>query len=160
MNAPLRSAHDPSIATLRGLDEIVRDLRAARERWRLAQQRPLETGGREFPSREALRDIVERLCGALFPMRLGPPDLQQGHSEDFHVGHTLDTALRSLFDQVRPELTHIARHDPLTGPVTIERYASRSCSSSLPPCPEFVFSSTATSRLPTAAIRRRAASTR
>jgi hypothetical protein len=29
-------------------------------------------------------------------MRLGPPDLQQGHSEDFYVGHTLDIALRSL----------------------------------------------------------------
>ncbi|MBC7212867.1 MAG: amino acid adenylation, partial [Pseudomonas sp.] len=29
---------------------------------------------RELPSREALRQILEQLCGALFPMRLGPVD--------------------------------------------------------------------------------------
>ncbi len=120
MNAPLRSPPDPSISALWGLDHVVRDLRAARERWRLAQRRALESGGREFPSRDSLRDIVERLCGALFPMRLGPPDLQQGHSEDFYVGHTLDIALRSLLDQVRLELTHVSRHDPLNNLTTIE----------------------------------------
>jgi len=123
MNAPLRRPPDASTSVLWKLDEIVRDLRLAREQWRVAQQRTLESGGREFPSREALREIVDRLCRALFPMRLGPPDLQQGPSEDFFVGHTLDTALRSLLDQVRLELTHVSRHDPLTDPASIENDA-------------------------------------
>jgi serine O-acetyltransferase len=123
MSALPRSTPETSTSDLWGLEDIVRDLRAAREKWRVAQQRPLESGGREFPSRTALRDIVERLCGALFPMRLGPPDLQQGHSEDFYVGHTLDAALRSLLDQVRLELTHAARHRPRLDPATIETQA-------------------------------------
>jgi serine O-acetyltransferase len=113
MNAPLHSKPEPSTSTLWGLDEIVRDLRAARDQWRQAHQRNRESGGREFPSRDALRDIVERLCGALFPMRLGPQDLQQGWSEDFFVGHTLDVALRALLEQVRLELRHASRHDPV-----------------------------------------------
>jgi serine O-acetyltransferase len=87
--------------------EVVGGLRAARERWRQAQQRQ-ESGGREFPSREALRTIVEQLCGALFPMRLGPADLRQ-ESEDFYVGHTLDAALHGLLEQVRLELAWQAR---------------------------------------------------
>ncbi len=87
------------------LGDVVAELRAARERWRVAQQRPREIGGRELPSRDTLADIVEALRGALFPMRLGPPDLRQ-ESEDYYVGHTLDTALRALVDQVRLELRH------------------------------------------------------
>lgn len=123
MNAPFRSLSDPSNSALAGLDDVVRGLRAARERWRLAQHRALESGAREFPSRDALREIVERLCGALFPMRLGPPDLKQGHSEDFYVGHTLDVALRSLVDQVRLELQHVARHDREVDATSIKKQA-------------------------------------
>ena len=74
-----------------GVREIVGDLHATRDRWRAAQQRSLEFAVREFPSREALREIAEALCGALFPMRLGPPDLHQ-EGEDFYVGHTLGSS--------------------------------------------------------------------
>lgn len=116
MNAPLTALPKQATEARWDLDGIVRDLRAARERWRLAHHRNLESGGREFPSRDALRDIVNGLCGALFPMRLGPPDLQQGVSEDFYVGHTLDIALRGLLDQVRLELKHLARHEPVPEP--------------------------------------------
>ena len=91
------------------LDEIVAGLRVARARWREAQQRLREVGGRELPSREALIGIVDGLCGALFPMRLGPPDLRQ-ESEDFYIGHTLDAVLQSLLQQVRLELRYQARH--------------------------------------------------
>ena len=42
-------------------------------------------------------------------MRLGPPDLHQ-ESEDYFVGHTLDTALHALVAQVRLELRYHARH--------------------------------------------------
>ena len=91
------------------LTHIVAELRQARERWRAQQQRPLELGRRELPSREALADIVAALRGALFPLRLGPPDLRQ-ESEDYYVGHTLDSALGTLLAQVRLELHYFARH--------------------------------------------------
>jgi serine O-acetyltransferase len=41
-------------------------------------------------------------------MRLGPPDLRQ-ESEDFYVGHTLDTVLNLLLAQVRLEFGYQAR---------------------------------------------------
>lgn len=91
-----------------GVKEIVGELHAARDGWRAAQQRSLEFAVREFPSREALREIAEALCGALFPMRLGPPDLHQ-EGEDFYVGHTLDRALNALFQQVQLELGYNRR---------------------------------------------------
>ena len=88
---------------------VVTQLREARERWRDAQQRSRDPGGRELPSRDALAQIVLGLRGALFPMRLGPPDLRQ-ESEDYYVGHTLDIALNTLIAQVRLELRHGVRH--------------------------------------------------
>lgn len=91
-----------------GVKGIVAELHAARDRWRAAQQRSLEFAVREFPSREALKEIAESLCGALFPMRLGPSDLHQ-EGEDFYVGHTLDTALNALFQQVELELGYNRR---------------------------------------------------
>ena len=90
------------------LSQVVADLRGARERWRSAQQRPRDAGGRELPSRDALAQVIEGLRGALFPMRLGPPDLRQ-QSEDYYVGHTLDIALNALLAQVRLELRYAAR---------------------------------------------------
>ncbi|WP_295401164.1 serine O-acetyltransferase EpsC [uncultured Thiocystis sp.] len=91
------------------LAPVVAGLRAARERWRLAHQRERESGGREFPSREALETVVHDLCGLLFPMRLGPPDLRQ-ETEDYYVGHTLDHALNTLHQQIRLELAYATRH--------------------------------------------------
>lgn len=97
-----------SAGALFDLEHVVAGLRAARERWRTAQKRPREPGGRELPSREALREVISGLRGALFPMRLGPPDLRQ-ESEDYYVGHTLDTVLNLLLAQVRLEFGHQAR---------------------------------------------------
>lgn len=90
------------------LGRIVDGLREARLRWRVAQQRSHEVGGRELPSREVLAGIIDGLRGALFPMRLGPPDLRQ-ESEDYYVGHTLDAVLGALLAQVRLEVRHAAR---------------------------------------------------
>ncbi|WP_272904028.1 serine O-acetyltransferase EpsC [Pseudomonas petrae] len=91
------------------LQRIVGELRAARDDWRTSNGRISgEKGGRELPSREAMRDILDALCGALFPMRLGPVDLRE-ESEDFYVGYTLDVALNSLLDQARLELRYAAR---------------------------------------------------
>ena len=92
------------------LQRVVSELAAVRQSWREAQQRSTEPGGRELPSREALADIVKGLRGALFPMRLGPSDLRQ-ESEDFYVGHTLDSVLHGLLHQVRLELRYASRHD-------------------------------------------------
>ncbi|CAI3791585.1 hypothetical protein GLGCALEP_00269 [Pseudomonas sp. MM221] len=91
------------------LQSIVTGLRGAREQWRTRNGRSIgEQGGRELPSREAMRQILEQLCGALFPMRLGPVDLRE-ESEDFYVGHTLDAALTALLTQARLELRYAAR---------------------------------------------------
>jgi len=98
-----------SASTSLDLAAIVAGLRSARADWRDSQQRPREIGGRELPSREALAAIVDGLRGALFPMRLGPPELRQ-ESEDYYVGHTLDTVLTALLTQIRLELRYHARH--------------------------------------------------
>lgn len=90
------------------LDQVVAGLRQQRERWREARHRSLDSGGREFPVREQVAVIMTSLCGALFPMRLGPPELRQ-ETEDYYVGHTLDTALNALYAQVVLELSYTAR---------------------------------------------------
>ncbi|MBM7060532.1 serine acetyltransferase [Pseudomonas sp. UL073] len=90
------------------LEQIVEQLRAARAEWRSSTGRARELGSRELPSRAAVENILEALCGALFPMRLGPSGLRQ-ESEDFYVGHTLDNALNSLLEQARLELRYAAR---------------------------------------------------
>lgn len=91
------------------IQHIVHLLHAVRCEWRGAQKRSQEPGGREFPSRDALAQIVEQLKGALFPMRLGPHDLRQ-ESENFFVAHQLDSALHALYAQMGLELKYNARH--------------------------------------------------
>ncbi|NGM88266.1 serine acetyltransferase [Parapusillimonas sp. SGNA-6] len=91
------------------INPIVSALNAARQDWRRSQQRSREPGGREFPSPVAISDILNDLKGILFPMRLGPLDLRQ-ESEDFYIGHTLDSALHALLGQVRLELRYQMRH--------------------------------------------------
>ncbi|MBY0467294.1 MAG: serine acetyltransferase, partial [Burkholderiales bacterium] len=86
------------------LKSVVADLAHERQQWRAAQSRSNEPGGREFPSRDSLANVVESLKGILFPMRLGPADLRQ-ESEDFYVGYTLDAALHALLAQVKLELS-------------------------------------------------------
>ncbi|MES2825149.1 MAG: serine O-acetyltransferase EpsC [Pseudomonadota bacterium] len=90
------------------LDKIVSELRAARNDWRSQRGRVREAGLRELPSRDALQQILTDLCGALFPMRLGPQDLRE-ESEDYYVGRTLDAALNQLLVQVQLELLYVVR---------------------------------------------------
>src|ERR1019366_1194359 len=115
------------------IERVVSELAAVRQCWREAQHRSTEAGGRELPSRDALAQILADLRGALFPMRLGPPELRQ-ESEDFYVGHTLDSALHSLLAQVRLELHYGARHLPLADRNTEEQaiHVVRNFSRSLP----------------------------
>lgn len=112
-NAPARTlpAHPDSAPTAPHWDlrAIVAGLHEARAQWRSTQHRSSAFGVREFPSPDALRQIADALCGVLFPMRLGPPDLNL-EGEDFYVGHTLEVALNALQQQVRLELAYQARH--------------------------------------------------
>jgi serine O-acetyltransferase len=87
------------------LDRIIAELRDVRRQSRRAQQRPADAGGRELPSREALRDITRAFCTAIFPMHLGPADMRE-ETADFYVGHTLHTALNGLLTQARLELRY------------------------------------------------------
>jgi serine O-acetyltransferase len=103
------------------LDQIVRDLGRVRARWRQGQQRHREFGSRGFPSRGTIKKIVSALLGALFPMRLGPGDLRED-DEDYFVGHTLNAALKGLLEQVRLELSYVARHQG-TDPSKVEATA-------------------------------------
>lgn len=57
----------------------------------------------KLPSRKALAEIFDGLGAALFPNRLGMPDLRDD-GIDYFVGHSLDVALRGLLAQVRLEL--------------------------------------------------------
>jgi serine O-acetyltransferase len=107
------------------LERIVSELRLARTEWRRSQGRQRDQGGRDLPSRDGVCEIIKALRSALFPMRLGPSDLNED-GEDFFVGHTLDQALDALLRQARLELGYAARHggddaDVETKAITIVR---------------------------------------
>lgn len=104
------------------LKQVVAGLAEQRHLWREAQKRSTEPGGRELPSRDALAQVVDGLRGVLFPMRLGPSDLRQ-ESEDFYVGHTLDSVLHALLVQVRLELRYARRLTTLVDSDAIESQA-------------------------------------
>jgi serine O-acetyltransferase len=106
------------------LKQVVAELAQVRQLWRELQKRSTEPGGRELPSRDALAQIIDGLRGVLFPMRLGPTDLRQ-ESEDFYVGHTLDSVLHALLVQVGLELHYANRHQPLPDASSIDATAVR-----------------------------------
>ena len=88
--------------------QIIEGLQHARHDWRESQHRAKEYGGRELPSKNALKAIVNELCGILFPMRLGPTDLRQ-ESEDFYIAYALDKVLNALKQQVILALSYDQR---------------------------------------------------
>ena len=88
--------------------QIIEGLQHARHDWRESQHRAKEYGGRELPSKNALKVIVNELCGILFPMRLGPTDLRQ-ESEDFYIAYALDKILNALKQQVILALSYDQR---------------------------------------------------
>ena len=123
---------EPTVAVF-DIQQVVDTLHAVRQGWRESQNRSREPGEREFPSRDALAQVIDALKGALFPMRLGPLDLRQ-ESEDFYVAHTLDSALHGLLAQVRLELSYSTRHQARNG-ADLEAEAlaiTRSFAASLP----------------------------
>lgn len=86
-----------------GIADIVSELRDVR--LTSLEHRHRRNNPPKLPSRKSLQSIVDGLSAALFPNRLGMPDLQED-GIDYFVGHTLDTALRDLYAQVQLELRY------------------------------------------------------
>lgn len=87
------------------LGQIAAQLSDIRRAWRAAQSHHAEYGREGFPSRGDLSKIMQALCGALFPLRLGP-EFVRLHNEDAFVEQTLQTALSRLYGQIRLELIY------------------------------------------------------
>ncbi len=96
---------------------VVARLRDVRESWRQAQGHAGEFGAHGFPSRQTIGQIIDILSAALFPLRLGPPELTM-RDEDAFVRSSLETALPLLAAQVRMELYYVR---PERGAQAIER---------------------------------------
>lgn len=91
------------------IEHIVQQLASIRES--ALQQRQRLQKPPKLPARKALGKLVEWLAAALFPNRLGDPDIQ-AHAINFYVGTTLDKALRELQQQIRLELAFKAPGQP------------------------------------------------
>src|ERR1700712_4586697 len=90
------------------ISSVITGLRSARDEWRAAHQRHAELGTHGFPSRRALDRIVTAIGAALFPLRLGPPELNPDN-EDAFVEATLESSLSQLGAQVRLNLIYAHR---------------------------------------------------
>lgn len=90
----------------RNLDRVVAGLGDARRDWRQGHDRHAEQGI-EFPSRRVLGRLLRELGTALFPLRLGPPELTASN-ENAWVEATLESTLSQLGAQIELEL-RIAR---------------------------------------------------
>lgn len=113
MGDPHRQAGEPPF----GIAGAVAGLRGVREAERAARGRTETFGTEGFPSRHALGRVIDVLGAALFPQRLGPPDLTPV-SEDGFVRASLESALPLLAAQIRMEL-HYSRPD--RGAVAVDR---------------------------------------
>ncbi|MGW8202323.1 serine O-acetyltransferase EpsC [Sphingomonas bisphenolicum] len=100
---------------------LTAELGAARSQWRQAQQHHAEYGAEGFPSRDNLTRIMQSLCGALFPLRLGPSFVRL-HNEDAYVAETLQTVLSRLYGQIRLELIYALKDEPAEA---VDREAAR-----------------------------------
>jgi serine O-acetyltransferase len=92
------------------------DIRGIVEQLRVLRVRSLQTRRRigrppKLPSRKALAGVLEGLSAAIFPNRLGAPELTDA-GLDYYVGHTLDLHLRALWHEVRRELRFAANLAP------------------------------------------------
>ncbi|WP_395398122.1 serine O-acetyltransferase EpsC [Novosphingobium sp. BL-8A] len=85
--------------------EIVRELAEIRQHWRTTNSQHAEHGVEGFPSRVRLAKVADELCGALFPLRLGP-DFVRRHNEDTFVTQSLQIALSRLQAQLRQEFAY------------------------------------------------------
>ena len=112
MSARIKRIEPAARADLRwDLDAIVSELRAVRDRSLESRQGSADRPPR-LPSRKALTGILDGLSTVLFPNRLGTAELTD-ETVDYFVGHTLDTTLRHLLEQVCRELQYIGGQNSL-----------------------------------------------
>jgi len=97
-----RANHDPDAIFPANLPAAIEGLKQARLGWRAAHARHAEHGI-AFPSRQRLAIVLRELGAALFPLRLGPPELTAGN-EDRWVQATLESTLSQLGAQIALEL--------------------------------------------------------
>ena len=83
------------------VDSIVAELRTLR--MASLERRNRHDKPPRLPSRKILAGVTEGLCAALFPNRLGSPELAD-EGIDHYVGHTLNMTLRELMVQIQHEL--------------------------------------------------------
>ena len=112
------------------IEHIVQTLASIRES--ALQQRQRLSQPPKLPARKALEKCVEWLAAALFPNRLGDPDIQ-AHAINFYVGTTLDKALRELQQQIRLELAFKAPGTPASQFHTQAHVMTRTFAEQLPP---------------------------
>ncbi|OJU17078.1 MULTISPECIES: serine O-acetyltransferase EpsC [unclassified Sphingomonas] len=102
------AALDGSITIPRDLGIVIDELKQARADWRIAHDRVSERV-LAFPSRQSLKRICRELGTALFPLRLGPPELNSSN-ENRWIEATLESTLSQLTAQVALEV-RLARPD-------------------------------------------------
>lgn len=90
------------------IQPVVHSLQQVRYKWRSNQLRHKHIGERELPSKQILQQLMEDLCGILFPMRLGPAGISQ-QSEDYYIAYTLNRVLDQLKLQVQLTLVYEAK---------------------------------------------------
>ncbi|MDN7675422.1 serine acetyltransferase [Burkholderia oklahomensis] len=100
-----------------GLEQIVTELRESREKLHRTRH---PRGIRELPSRDAICTIVSGLRASLFPTHYGAPDLTD-ETVDYYVGHTLESTLRLLAEQIRRALPFLPEHAETPSAALTER---------------------------------------
>jgi len=93
-----------------GIDALVAELRDLR--LQSLENRQRREHPPKLPSSKVLSSVVDNLAAVLFPNRLGLPDIND-EGIDFFVGHTLDSVLRQLNQQIGLELQFIAQQQGL-----------------------------------------------
>ena len=92
------------------LDPIVSELRLLRNQ--SLENRHRQGRPPKLPSRKALQSVLEDLSMALFPNRLGSGELTD-EAVDYFVGHTINSALKTLYEQLRRECSYMAEQQGL-----------------------------------------------
>ncbi len=111
MTIPKKNGNPPLKETPLETGVIVAELRALRVA--SLEHRQRHDRPPRLPSRKALADIADGLGAALFPNRLGSPELTD-EGIDHYVRQTLDAALRELLVQIQRELNYVSTPETIS----------------------------------------------
>jgi serine O-acetyltransferase len=102
MNTHVARVAESSAIMKWDIDEVVAELRKLRQ---AAGYRRAEAPHTKLPSPKILSRTIDEMAAALFPNRLGLPEMSE-EGVDYFVGTSLDQSLRELCEQIRRELAH------------------------------------------------------